>query len=170
MASSQKIDGVTACLTKDQNLLLNCTYTTTQASLPLSCVFTFDKKIVTTTNSTIVVDPTYKSRATASIINNNVCQMTLKGYSDDQPQTYNCNLYQGNTNATAAKTVEKSKNYIHFYVLFPSAQCCLLLLKSKISVLPIHVFPSSLHYLSLFFCLSCSVWSVSLSLHNCIAH
>ncbi|GAA6103341.1 thy-1 membrane glycoprotein [Tachysurus ichikawai] len=107
MASSQKIDGVTACLTKDQNLLLNCTYTTTQASLPLSCVFTFDKKIVTTTNSTIVVDPTYKSRATASIINNNVCQMTLKGYSDDQPQTYNCNLYQGNTNATAAKTVEK---------------------------------------------------------------
>ncbi|KAK2816377.1 hypothetical protein Q7C36_022648 [Tachysurus vachellii] len=33
--------------------------------------------------------------------------MILKGYADDQPQTYNCNLYQGNTNATLSKTVEK---------------------------------------------------------------
>ncbi|XP_047664927.1 thy-1 membrane glycoprotein [Tachysurus fulvidraco] len=106
MASSQKIDGVTACLTKEQNLLLNCTYTAT-ASMNPSCFFTIDKKTVATTNDSIVVDPTYKIRATASLINNNVCQMTLKGYSGDQPQTYNCNLYQGSTNATVAKTVEK---------------------------------------------------------------
>ncbi|XP_060719654.1 thy-1 membrane glycoprotein [Tachysurus vachellii] len=104
MASSQKIDGITACLTKEQSLHLNCTYTTTQ---PVSCVFTIDKKVVAATNSTIVVDSTYKNRATATIISNNVCQMILKGYADDQPQTYNCNLYQGNTNATLSKTVEK---------------------------------------------------------------
>ncbi|KAK3509482.1 hypothetical protein QTP70_035137 [Hemibagrus guttatus] len=105
MASSQKIDELTACLTKEQNLNMTCTFTPKQGA-SIVCVFTMNKKVVAATNTTIIVEPSYKSRATATL-KNNVCSMILTGFSADQPEMYVCNIYQDNMNATQSKTVEK---------------------------------------------------------------
>lgn len=111
MASSQKIDDLSACLTKEQNLNLTCKFTPKQGGMPV-CVFTMDKKVVATSNVTGTVDPTYKNRASVTM-KDNVCTLILTGFSADQPETYVCTINQDSTNATQSKAVEKSKNYIY---------------------------------------------------------
>ncbi|XP_058238433.1 thy-1 membrane glycoprotein [Hemibagrus wyckioides] len=105
MASSQKIDDLSACLTKEQNLNLTCKFTPKQGDMPV-CNFAINKKVVATTNTTGAVDPTYKNRASVTL-KGNVCSLTLTGFSADQPETYVCTIYQNNTNAEQSKTVEK---------------------------------------------------------------
>lgn len=107
MASSQKIDTLTACLTKEQNLFMNGTFTPKQGTAPVSCVYKNSvQKVVAATDTSITVDSTYKNRATVSRIGNS-CLLDLTGFSNNEPEKYTFIIYQENVNSTTTITVEK---------------------------------------------------------------
>lgn len=110
MASSQTINDLTACVTKEQNLQMECKFTS-EKQTSLTCTYEVDKKVVASTNASKIVDPTYKGRGTAKITND-VCVLTLTGFSSDKSTVYNC-IIQQEKSVSKELLVEKSKIYIY---------------------------------------------------------
>lgn len=114
MATSQTITSLTACQTKEQNLQMECKFSKdTLSKMPIICSYELDKKVVASSNNSKPVDATYKDRGTA-IITGETCMLELKGFSDDSPKTYICNIQQDKS-VTQELSVEKSKIYIYVY-------------------------------------------------------
>ncbi|MCJ8748643.1 hypothetical protein PDJAM_G00167010 [Pangasius djambal] len=113
MASCQSINTLTACLTKEQNLVMMCKFTPAPLNVNAACTYEVENKVVATTNISINVDPTFKSRGKAEI-SSNTCKLSLTGFSDDQPKTYTCIIKQEKS-ASKEITVDKSKIYIYIY-------------------------------------------------------
>lgn len=112
MASSQSITSLTACLTKDQNLMMECKFTLAKLS-NATCTYEVDKKVVATTDNSKSQDASYKNRATAKL-ESNKCVLTLNGFSDDSPKMYNCTIQQEKAESKQLN-VDKSKIYIYIY-------------------------------------------------------
>lgn len=112
MAGSQTIDSLTACVTNDQNLRMECKFTSVK-QIDTTCTYEIDKKVVATNNSNKVVDSAYKNRSKIEF-NGTVCVLTLTGFADDIPKTYNC-IIQQDKPVTKEMTVDKSKIYIYIH-------------------------------------------------------
>lgn len=176
MASSQTINTMTACLTKDQNLKMECTFTLVKQT-NATCTYEVDKKVVATTGN-LTVDPTFKSRGKVEI-SSNVCVLTLTGLADDKPRLYNCTVQQDKSNATQGLIVEKSKfTFIFtnlecqadavFFYCPKNHKCSGVMLVYLFLWHPLFSFYSALPSLSLSG--SHAVCSVGLSQHNWILH
>ncbi|KAI5089320.1 Thy-1 membrane glycoprotein precursor, partial [Silurus meridionalis] len=101
VVNSQSISSLTACLTKDQNLIMECKFGQVK-NPPAICTYEVDKKVMVTTNSNKTVDATFKNRATVEVTDDK-CIMTLKGFSDDVSKMYNCSI-QDKTSQTPQST------------------------------------------------------------------
>lgn len=111
MARSQTDPTLTACLTKEQNLRMECVFIPTKQA-NATCTFEVDKKVVATNVANKQQDPTYTNRASIKL-ESNKCVLNLKGLTDDS-KTFNCTVQQEKL-ASAKMTVEKSKIYIYIY-------------------------------------------------------
>ncbi|XP_034156380.2 thy-1 membrane glycoprotein [Pangasianodon hypophthalmus] len=107
MASSQSIDMLTACVTKEQNLDMTCKFTPASLNVNATCTYEVDKKVVATTDKSINVESTFKNRGKAEI-SSNICKLSLTGFADDQPKTYTCTIKQEKS-VTKEIIVEKNK-------------------------------------------------------------
>ncbi|XP_053474645.1 thy-1 membrane glycoprotein [Ictalurus furcatus] len=107
MASSQSINTLTACLTKDQNLQMECTFTLPNQG-NATCTYVVDKKVVATTNITNTVDPTFQNRGSVNM-RSDKCVLTLTGFADSQPKMYNCTIQQDKSVLNMGLTVDKKK-------------------------------------------------------------
>ncbi|XP_062844565.1 thy-1 membrane glycoprotein [Trichomycterus rosablanca] len=106
MTNSQTITDLTACVTKENNLRMECKFTlNTSVPTAAKCTYKTSGKVVATTDPTVTQDATYKNRGTASITNN-MCLLELTGFPDGAAQDYECAIKQDKS-VTKTKSVEK---------------------------------------------------------------
>lgn len=170
LASSQSIDTLTACLTKEQNLKMECKFTRSKSTHEVVCTYRINGKLAASTDKSQAVDDTYKNRATVDI-KDKTCELHLTGFKSEASELYNCTITQ---DQIASKTlhVEKSKICIYIY------QVNAVVDKKKCSGLPNSCFSflvtSSCFLLlcitRLFLFLAHALGSVGLSQHNWILH
>ncbi|KTG38529.1 hypothetical protein cypCar_00003012 [Cyprinus carpio] len=109
VASAQTSLQLSFCLTKDQNLDMNCKFTpASDPKLQKTCYYMTENKLVGSTNASNIPDSTFKNRATVSLVEN-VCKLNLKGFSDDKPKNYTCYIKQTATPVSVSAVVDKSK-------------------------------------------------------------
>lgn len=116
MASSQSINSLTACLTKDQNLQMECRFTLPNQG-NATCTYIVDKKVAASTNITNKVDPAFQNRGSVNM-HSDKCVFTLTGFADSEPKMYNCTIQQDKSVLNMGLTVDKSKIYIYIYGLY----------------------------------------------------
>ncbi|XP_041947768.1 thy-1 membrane glycoprotein [Alosa sapidissima] len=95
LATAQTVTDITSCITKENNLRMECNFNPIETPSP-TCKFTQGDKIVASTYEK--QDPTYKNRANITMMDK-VCEMSLTGLPDN-PQEFKCTIKQ---------TVESSK-------------------------------------------------------------
>ncbi|KAK1787792.1 hypothetical protein P4O66_016279 [Electrophorus voltai] len=106
-ATAQTVMQLTGCLTKENNLKMDCSFTPAAGSSPPpNCTFKTDGKVVASTDVKAVQDSTFKNRATVTIVNQ-VCHLNLTGLADDKPKNYSCTIMQTGS-GTMSTSVDKN--------------------------------------------------------------
>lgn len=88
-----EIKDLTACITKEQNLKMECSFMPVGADPKPTCKFSKGGKIMGSTDSEVAPDPTYKNRANVTMPVANVCQLELTGL-EDKAQEIMCVVKQ----------------------------------------------------------------------------
>ncbi|XP_062391821.1 thy-1 membrane glycoprotein [Sardina pilchardus] len=108
LATSQTVTELTSCITKENNLRMECNFNPVETP-GTTCKFTLGDKIVATTDAKETQDVMYKNRANATLMDK-VCELSLTGLSD-KPQDFKCTIKQTNESSSVAtvdkKTAEK---------------------------------------------------------------
>lgn len=171
LASSQNIDTLTACLTKEQNLKMECKFTPAKSNHKPVCTYRINDKVAASTDESQAKDDMYKNRATVDI-KDKTCELHLTGFKSEASELYNCTITQDQP-VSKALHVEKSKICIYIYQVNAVVDK-----KKKCSGLPNSCFSflvtSSCFLLlcitRLFLFLAHALGSVGLSQHNWILH
>ncbi|XP_060768513.1 thy-1 membrane glycoprotein [Neoarius graeffei] len=108
LASSQSIDTLTACLTKEQNLKMECKFTRSKSTHEVVCTYRINDKLAASTDKRQAVDDTYKNRATVDI-KDKTCELHLTGFKGEVSELYNCTITQ---DQIASKTLPVEKKNI----------------------------------------------------------
>ncbi|KAL2094957.1 hypothetical protein ACEWY4_009676 [Coilia grayii] len=98
------ITGLTSCITKEQNLKMECAFKLPTSTPAATCKFTKDDKVMGSTNAAVVPDPTYKNRANVTM-KGQVCELYLNGL-EDKAQDIKCVIKQ-NVEVSKVATVDK---------------------------------------------------------------
>ncbi|KAK6316621.1 hypothetical protein J4Q44_G00120210 [Coregonus suidteri] len=106
-ASAQKVTLLNSCLSKENNLRMDCKYELTAASPVPTCTYTQENNVVGSTDPATSQDPTFKNRADVAIMEGSTtCRLILTGLSDDKPKNFTCTIKQKET-VSKTSTVEK---------------------------------------------------------------
>lgn len=112
LASSQSIDTLTACLTKEQNLKMECKFTPVKSSHDPVCTYRINDKVAASTDKSQTLDDMYKNRATVEI-KDKTCELRLTGFKSEASELYNCTITQVQV---ASKTLHAEKSKICIYI------------------------------------------------------
>uniref|UniRef100_A0A4W5KL57 Immunoglobulin V-set domain-containing protein n=1 Tax=Hucho hucho TaxID=62062 RepID=A0A4W5KL57_9TELE len=106
-ASAQKVTNLNSCLTKEQNLRMDCEYELTALSPVPTCTYNLENNVVGSTDPAMSPDPTFKNRGTVTIMEGSTtCRLNLTGLSDDKPKNFTCTIKQKET-VSKSSIVEK---------------------------------------------------------------
>ncbi|XP_042564499.1 thy-1 membrane glycoprotein isoform X2 [Clupea harengus] len=106
LATAQTITDLTSCITKENNLKMECNFNpAASASPPPMCKFTQGNKIVGSTDRAEEQDATYRHRANVTI-KASVCELYLTGLSDNA-QDFKCTIKQTEMKDKTARVVRK---------------------------------------------------------------
>lgn len=112
LATAQTITDLTSCITKENNLKMECNFNpAASASPPPMCKFTQGNKIVGSTDRAEEQDATYRHRANVTI-KASVCELYLTGLSDNA-QDFKCTIKQTEMKDKTARVV-RSKSFLSF--------------------------------------------------------
>ncbi|KAG7484817.1 hypothetical protein MATL_G00054720 [Megalops atlanticus] len=106
VSAAQKVTQLSPCVTKENNLRLDCKYEAVEPSPQPTCEFRQDGKVMGSTNTSVTPEPAFKNRVSVVIMPDNMCRLNLTGFSDDKPRNYTCIIKQ---KKTAEKTSEFQK-------------------------------------------------------------
>lgn len=133
MARSQSITSLTACLTKENNLIMECKFTPAK-QINTTCTYEVNKTVVASTSTNKQQEPTYKNQAKINL-ESDKCLLNLTGFPNESPKMYNCTI-QHEKPFTKGLSLQRGKIYIYVYGPSLSGQFSFLLLKNKCWSLP----------------------------------
>ncbi|XP_069038901.1 thy-1 membrane glycoprotein [Lepisosteus oculatus] len=104
---AQKVTELYPCLTKENNLRMDCKYEVSSPSPNPVCNFTQDSKLMGSTDPSAQPDSTFKNRVNVSLTGSSMCRLYLTGLSDDKAYNYICMISQSGKSTNMSRTVGK---------------------------------------------------------------